>query len=80
MVHRSRLRRRAMSDARVTTPESSLEALRGAFPVTAERSYLFAGGLAPLARPVKEALDRWAESGCETPPSIARGTCAMRVN
>jgi cysteine desulfurase / selenocysteine lyase len=35
------------------------EAARQAFPITAARAYLFSGGLAPAATPVREAHDRW---------------------
>ena len=34
---------------------------RTLFPITASRAYLFSGGLAPAAAPVKAALDRWTE-------------------
>ena len=37
------------------------EAYRSLFPITETRSYLFAGGLAPAAIPVKAALDRWSD-------------------
>jgi cysteine desulfurase/selenocysteine lyase len=35
------------------------ELVRQAFPITATRAYLFSGGLAPAATPVREAHDRW---------------------
>jgi selenocysteine lyase/cysteine desulfurase len=38
------------------------EAARQAFPITATRAYLFSGGLAPAATPVREAHDRWTEA------------------
>lgn len=34
---------------------------RPLFPITETRAYLFAGGLAPAAIPVKAALDRWSD-------------------
>lgn len=34
---------------------------RDLFPITATRAYLFSGGLAPAAIPVKAALDRWSD-------------------
>jgi cysteine desulfurase / selenocysteine lyase len=34
---------------------------RSLFPITAERAYLFSGGLAPAAAPVRAAHDRWTE-------------------
>ena len=34
---------------------------RSLFPITETRAYLFAGGLAPAAIPVKAALDRWSD-------------------
>ncbi|MYB44462.1 MAG: aminotransferase class V-fold PLP-dependent enzyme [Acidimicrobiia bacterium] len=37
------------------------ERYRPLFPITETRAYLFAGGLAPAAIPVKAALDRWAD-------------------
>jgi selenocysteine lyase/cysteine desulfurase len=37
------------------------ERYRSLFPITRTRAYLFAGGLAPAAIPVKDALDRWAD-------------------
>ena len=37
------------------------ERYRALFPVTETRAYLFAGGLAPAAIPVKAALDRWSD-------------------
>ena len=37
------------------------ERFRPLFPITEERSYLFAGGLAPAAIPVKAALDGWSD-------------------
>lgn len=33
---------------------------RSLFPITQNRAYLFSGGLAPAAKPVKAALDRWS--------------------
>jgi cysteine desulfurase / selenocysteine lyase len=35
--------------------------LRALFPITATRAYLFSGGLAPAAQPVKAALDEWTD-------------------
>jgi len=37
------------------------ERFRPLFPITETRAYLFAGGLAPAATPVKAALDRWSD-------------------
>ncbi|MDE0369547.1 MAG: aminotransferase class V-fold PLP-dependent enzyme [bacterium] len=37
------------------------ERYRSLFPITETRAYLFAGGLAPAAIPVKTALDRWSD-------------------
>ena len=37
------------------------ERFRPLFPITATRAYLFAGGLAPAAIPVKAALDQWSD-------------------
>ena len=37
------------------------ERFRHLFPITETRAYLFAGGLAPAATPVKAALDRWSD-------------------
>ena len=37
------------------------ERFRPLFPITETRAYLFAGGLAPAAVPVKAALDRWSD-------------------
>jgi selenocysteine lyase/cysteine desulfurase len=38
------------------------EAVRRAFPITATRAYLFSGGLAPAATPVRAAHDRWTDA------------------
>jgi selenocysteine lyase/cysteine desulfurase len=35
--------------------------VRSLFPITRKRAYLFSGGLAPSASPVRAALDRWTE-------------------
>jgi cysteine desulfurase / selenocysteine lyase len=43
------------------------EAAREAFPITATRAYLFSGGLAPAATPVREAHDRWTEAWTNDP-------------
>ncbi len=40
------------------TPED----VRHLFPITATRAYLFSGGMAPAATPVREAHNRWTES------------------
>ncbi len=37
------------------------ERFRPLFPITRKRAYLFAGGLAPAATPVKAALDEWSD-------------------
>ena len=38
------------------------EAIRQAFPITSTRAYLFSGGLAPAATPVRAAHDRWTDA------------------
>jgi len=38
------------------------ETIRRAFPITATRAYLFSGGLAPAATPVRAAHDRWTDA------------------
>jgi len=38
------------------------EAIRLAFPITSTRAYLFSGGLAPAATPVRAAHDRWTDA------------------
>ena len=38
------------------------EALRQVFPITSTRAYLFSGGLAPAATPVRAAHDRWTDA------------------
>ncbi len=38
-----------------------LSAFREAFPATRERAYLFSGAIAPLAEPVRVALERWTD-------------------
>ena len=38
------------------------EAIRQAFPITSKRAYLFSGGLAPAATPVRAAHDRWTDA------------------
>ncbi|MDE0374760.1 MAG: aminotransferase class V-fold PLP-dependent enzyme [bacterium] len=40
---------------------------RSLFPITETRAYLFAGGLAPAAIPVKAALDRWSDRWMSDP-------------
>jgi len=35
--------------------------VRPLFPITASRAYLFSGGLAPAAAPVRAAMDRWTD-------------------
>jgi cysteine desulfurase/selenocysteine lyase len=40
----------------------TLEAIRRAFPITSTRAYLFSGGLAPAATPVRAAHDRWTDA------------------
>lgn len=44
--------------------------VRGAFPITQRRSYLFAGGMAPLSRPGREALEAYGEL-CASDPVAA---------
>src|SRR5438034_10620962 len=49
--------------ARDTRPRHMTpEAIRQAFPITATRAYLFSGGLAPAATPVRAAHDRWTDA------------------
>jgi len=43
---------------------------RALFPICGSRSYLFSGGVAPAAWPVKSALDRWAEMWVADPSTI----------
>ena len=43
---------------------------RALFPVTATRAYLFAGGLAPAANPVRAALDAWSEAWALDPARL----------
>ena len=43
------------------------EAIRQAFPITATRAYLFSGGLAPAATPVRAAHDRWTDAWMNDP-------------
>jgi selenocysteine lyase/cysteine desulfurase len=43
---------------------------RRLFPITATRSYLFAGGLAPAATPVRAALDAWSETWALDPARL----------
>src|SRR5438128_2567875 len=38
------------------------EAIRQVFPITSTRAYLFSGGLAPAATPVRAAHDRWTDA------------------
>src|SRR5229473_8333781 len=38
------------------------EEIRHAFPITSTRAYLFSGGLAPAATPVRAAHDRWTDA------------------
>jgi selenocysteine lyase/cysteine desulfurase len=40
----------------------TLEQARAEFPITQRRAYLFSGGLAPAARSVRAAHDRWTEA------------------
>ena len=42
-------------------------AIRQAFPITAARAYLFSGGLAPAATPVRAAHDRWTDAWMNDP-------------
>ena len=44
--------------------------IRGTVPITARRAYLFAGGIAPLCTPAREALDEWADL-CTFDPVVA---------
>src|SRR3954447_16975784 len=54
--------RTSMDNASPQPPiRGDLDAFRRAFPITARRAYLFSGGLAPAATPVREALDAWVE-------------------
>lgn len=45
----------------------SMQRLRSAFPITEERTYLITGGMAPLARPVRAALEGWIERAQREP-------------
>ena len=38
-----------------------LSRFRELFPITESRAYLFAGGLAPAAVPVRAAMDEWTD-------------------
>ena len=44
-----------------TEPDVDLSRYRSYFPITSTRAYLFAGGLAPAATPVRAAMDEWTE-------------------
>ena len=65
------------------TMNRSLEEFRDQFPITRSRAYLFNGALAPAATPVRQALDRWADTWsneplvdydrCEEELDLARG-------
>lgn len=46
---------------------TDLAAFRAAFPITASRSYLFSGGLAPAATPVRAAMDAWIDTWTTDP-------------
>ena len=48
------------------TPEEA----RALFPITASRAYLFAGGLAPAATPVRAALDAWSAAWALDPARL----------
>lgn len=43
---------------------------RSLFPITQSRAYLFSGGLAPAAKPVKAALDHWSDLWSSDPAAI----------
>jgi selenocysteine lyase/cysteine desulfurase len=45
----------------------NLAEFRASFPVTTTRSYLFNGGIAPAATPVREALEAWIERWVHDP-------------
>ena len=45
----------------VSVDDQGFVDIREAFPITESRSYLFAGGMAPLSKPGREALDAYAE-------------------
>ena len=47
-------------------------AVRAAFPITAERAYLFAGGMAPLSTPSHEALEEYAQLSATDPVAAYR--------
>ena len=53
--------------------DEAVAGLRAAMPITSVRSYLFAGGLAPLATPVRAALDSWSDVWMNDP-------CAHRMD
>ena len=44
-----------------------LAEFRTVFPITAERAYLFSGGLAPGSTPVRAAIDTWLERWTDDP-------------
>jgi selenocysteine lyase/cysteine desulfurase len=46
--------------------------IRTAFPITRERAYLFAGGMAPLSTPAREALDAYAALWAADPVTAYR--------
>src|SRR5437867_521571 len=45
-------------------------AARALFPITAERAYMFSGGLAPAASTVQAALDRWSDLWASDPGTL----------
>jgi len=48
----------------------SLAQARALFPITERRAYLFSGGLAPAAAPVREAHDRWTDAWMYDPAAL----------
>ena len=56
----------------VSVDDEGFVDIREAFPITESRSYLFAGGMAPLSNRGREALDAYAEL-CASDPVAAYG-------
>jgi selenocysteine lyase/cysteine desulfurase len=46
--------------------------IRDEFPITASRAYLFAGGMAPLSRPSRDAIDAYARRWASDPTTAYR--------
>jgi len=54
----------------VPPPTVTPEEIRQAFPITSSRAYLFSGGLAPAATPVRAAHDRWTDAWMYDPAAL----------